>query len=77
MKQEEDRIIGPLVVAGISFDSKEINRLKEMKITDSKKLQPIKRQTLFKEIIQLCKSVYICKINCSTIDKFVELNQIE
>ena len=41
-------IIGPLVVAGISFDSKEINRLKEMKITDSKKLQPIKRQTLFK-----------------------------
>lgn len=69
-------MIGPLVVAGISFDSKEIERLKEIKITDSKKLQPIKRQTLFKEIIQLCKSVYICKINCPTIDKFVALNQL-
>ena len=69
-------IIGPLVVAGISFDSKEIDRLKDMKITDSKKLQPIKRQTLFKEIILLCKSVYICKINCITIDKFVALNQL-
>ncbi len=67
-------------MAGISFDSKEIERLKELKITDSKKIQPLKRQILFKEIIQLCNSVFICKVNCPTIDKFVaksQLNKLE
>ncbi|HXS60889.1 MAG TPA: ribonuclease HII [Candidatus Sulfopaludibacter sp.] len=67
-------VVGPLVIAGISFNSKNINALKNMAITDSKKTLPWKRKEIFEEILKLCESIFICKINCSTIDKFVKLN---
>src|SRR5215207_6669959 len=40
-------IIGPLVIAGISFDSRKLDLLKNMNITDSKKINPKKREILF------------------------------
>ena len=69
-------VLGPLVIAGISFDSKKIDRLKEMNITDSKKTSPTKRKELFNKIFGICDSIFICKINCATIDKFVKLNKL-
>jgi ribonuclease HII len=69
-------VLGPLVIAGISFDSIKINKLKEMGILDSKKTSPKKRVLLFEEIFNLCESIFICKINCSTIDKFVNYNRL-
>ncbi len=69
-------IIGPLVIAGISFDSGKMDLLKNMNITDSKKINPKKREVLFDKIFNICDSVFICKINCSTIDKFVKLNNL-
>ncbi len=69
-------VIGPLVIAGISFDSMKIDELKEMGIIDSKKTLPRKRELLFEKIFDLCESIFICKINCSTIDKFVNFNRL-
>ena len=69
-------VVGPLVIAGISFDSKKINLLKQMSITDSKKISPRKRELLFNQILNMCESIFICKINCATIDKFVKLNNL-
>jgi ribonuclease HII len=69
-------IFGPLVIAGVSFDLKKINKLENMKIKDSKKISPKKRESLFIEICNLCESIFICKINCITIDKFVKLNKL-
>ena len=58
-------VVGPLVIAGISFDSLKIDVLKEMNITDSKKTSPKKRELLFVKILNICESIFICKINCS------------
>ena len=69
-------VLGPLVIAGISFESKKIDTLKGMNITDSKKTLPNKRKELFSKIFSICDSIFICKINCSTIDKFVKLNRL-
>ena len=69
-------VLGPLVIAGISFDSKKIDKLKEMNITDSKKTLPNKRKELFSKIFSICDSIFICKINCPTIDKFVKLKRL-
>ncbi|MGN6823454.1 MAG: ribonuclease HII, partial [Candidatus Nitrosocosmicus sp.] len=65
-------VFGPLVIAGISFDLQKINELEKMKIRDSKRMTPIKRETLYKELSNICESIFICKINCMTIDKFVK-----
>lgn len=69
-------IIGPLVIAGISFDSMKIDLLKNMYVTDSKKIPPKKRAILFDKIFNICDSIFICKINCRTIDKFVKSNNL-
>jgi ribonuclease HII len=69
-------IFGPLVIAGVSFDLKKINELEKMEIKDSKKISPKKRESLFVEICKICESIFICKINCITIDKFVKLNKL-
>ena len=69
-------IIGPLVIAGISFDSRKLVLLKNMNITDSKKIIPKKREILFDKIFDICESIFICKINCPTIDKFVKSNNL-
>lgn len=69
-------MIGPLVIAGISFDSRKIDLLENMNITDSKKTHPKKREVLFDKIFNICDSIFICKVNCSTIDKFVKSNNL-
>jgi ribonuclease HII len=73
-------ILGPLVIAGVSFDINDIKTLREIAITDSKKLSILKREKLFDNILLLSNSVFICKIKCETIDKYVNvkgLNQLE
>ncbi|MGN6628264.1 MAG: ribonuclease HII [Candidatus Nitrosocosmicus sp.] len=69
-------VFGPLVIAGISFDLQKINELEKMKIRDSKKITSTKREALYKEITKICESIFICKINCMTIDKFVKYNKL-
>jgi ribonuclease HII len=46
-------MIGPLVIAGISIDKKNISKLRKLGVRDSKKLSPKKRELLYKEIIKI------------------------
>ena len=69
-------VFGPLVIAGVSFDSQKIDTLENMCIMDSKKISPKRREFLYEEILKICESIFICKINCNTIDKFVKINKL-
>ncbi len=73
-------VIGPLVIAGVSLNSEKIYQLKEMGVTDSKKISPSRREMLFNKILHVSHSIFICKINCPTVDKYViqkGLNKLE
>ena len=73
-------MLGPLVIAGISLDKKNIRKLSALGVKDSKKLSPKKREDLYKKIISLVDSHYIAKISPKSIDNSVEkheLNKLE
>jgi len=73
-------MIGPLVIAGISIDKKNISKLRKLGVRDSKKLSPKKRELLYKEIIKIVDAYHVVRIPPKTIDKFVfehNLNHLE
>ena len=73
-------MIGPLVIAGISIDKKNISKLRKLGVRDSKKLSPKKREQLYKEIIKIVDDYHVVRIPPKTIDKFVfehNLNHLE
>ena len=73
-------MLGPLVIAGISLDKKNIPKLKALGVKDSKKLSPKRREELYKEIISLVDDHYVAKISPKSIDTSVAkhgLNQLE
>ena len=43
-------MIGPLVIAGITIEKKNIKKLKTIGVRDSKKLSPKMREILYKKI---------------------------
>jgi ribonuclease HII len=72
-------VIGPLVVAGVLLDEKEIKALVELRVRDSKLLSPKMRRSLYKEINKLatCNTI---KIPANELDKLMSrhsLNKIE
>ncbi len=74
-------IIGPLVIAGVSIDSKKEDKLKRMGARDSKLLSPKRREVLAEKIEEIAKDVIVLKIAACRIDKYrkqgVNLNKIE
>ena len=73
-------MLGPLVIAGISIEKKQIRKLSLLGVKDSKKLTQKTREELYKKIISLVDNYYIAKISPKSIDKSVEkheLNQLE
>jgi ribonuclease HII len=73
-------VIGPLVIAGISFDPTGIDSIRGNGITDSKKLTTLKRETLYTKILQSAASIFVCRISPVTIDSYVnrkKLNVLE
>ena len=73
-------VIGPLVIAGISFDPTGLESIRNEGITDSKKLSVQKRETLYTKILQSAVSVFVCRISPITIDNYVnhkKLNVLE
>ncbi len=69
-------MIGPLVIAGISFDPTGLESIRNEGITDSKKLSVQKRETLYTKILQSAVSVFICKISPITIDNYVNYKKL-
>ncbi|WP_299293096.1 ribonuclease HII [Nitrosopumilus sp.] len=73
-------MLGPLVIAGISIEKKNLRKLSALGVKDSKKLSPKKRQELYKSIIQLVDDYYVAKITPRSIDASVKkhcLNGLE
>ena len=73
-------MLGPLVIAGISIDKKDIPKLSLLGVKDSKKLTSKTREALYKKIISIVDNYYIAKISPKSIDKSVQkhgLNQLE
>lgn len=62
-------VIGPMVVAGILIDEKEIWRLENLGVKDSKKLTPEKRLKLSDEIKEIAESVKLVIVDAETVDK--------
>jgi ribonuclease HII len=61
-------IIGPMVIAGVSFKEGVLIKLTEIGVRDSKTLSPIKREELYQKIKDLAETYHIIKISPSEID---------
>lgn len=69
-------IIGPLVVAGISFRKDTVSELHKLGVKDSKALTPKSRLNLYNKLKDLASSVCIYKMECSVIDSNVNLKRL-
>lgn len=65
-------VIGPLVVAGVSFEERDLPKLVEIGVKDSKLLSPIKREKLSKQIRNLAINSHVIFLSPFEIDQVVE-----
>jgi ribonuclease HII len=73
-------MLGPLVIAGISLDKKNLKQLSSLGVKDSKKLSPKSREDLYKKILKIVDDYYIVKLSPKSIDASVKnhcLNDLE
>lgn len=73
-------LLGPLVIAAVSFERSQLSRLPGMGIRDSKRLSPKKREELWPKIIEMAEEHCIIRVQPRTIDKSVRehgLNRLE
>jgi ribonuclease HII len=69
-------VIGPLVLAGVSFDENSINELEKIGVKDSKLLTQKSRERLFEKILKLSKKRKIIIISPEEIDLYVNQNKL-
>jgi ribonuclease HII len=69
-------LLGPIIVAGVCVTKKSISEMVENGIKDSKLLSPKKRQVLFGHVINVAKSICVCRINIEDIDFHVFRNNL-
>lgn len=65
-------VIGPLVIAGVSIGEKDILRLQEIGVKDSKLLSPFRREKLAIEIKRIAQRHSVLKLSPGEIDEVVE-----
>jgi ribonuclease HII len=77
-------VIGPLVIAGVLLDEKDLHKLKEMGAKDSKLLSPHRREFLATEIRKVITKYVVLKLQPNEIDivvrsgrKLHKLNYLE
>jgi len=68
-------VIGPMVVCGVCCDERDVKRLEDLGVKDSKKLTPERRKELAEDIKNICK-VYVVKIQPEDIDRSENINDI-
>ncbi|MFH1591678.1 MAG: ribonuclease HII [archaeon] len=64
-------IIGPMVMAGVMMEEKDVEKLVRLGVKDSKLLNPAKREELFDEIKRLAKDFRIMIVGVEEIDRAV------
>jgi len=74
-------VIGPMVLAGVSIDSKDSKKLRLIGVKDSKELTPKRREELFKEIESIAKDIVVVKVSACKISSFkakgINLDKLE
>lgn len=65
-------IIGPLAIAGVLLDEKDLPKLVDLGVKDSKRLSPRRREQLAAEIKELALKYHIAMLSPAEIDKVVE-----
>ncbi len=74
-------VIGPLVVAGVSIDGKDVPDLEKLKLKDSKELSAKRREYFYKKIEEIAKDIIVIKISPCKIDNHkkegINLNKLE
>jgi len=65
-------VIGPLVIAGVSLDEKDLPKLVDLGVKDSKLLSPQRRETLSSQIKNLALNYHIVLLSPAEIDRVVE-----
>lgn len=73
-------VVGPMVLCGAVADEKDLPKLKELGVKDSKLLTPETRERLAPQIRNICKDFVLLKISAKEIDelrKAKNLNRIE
>ncbi|TET24838.1 MAG: ribonuclease HII, partial [Candidatus Bathyarchaeum sp.] len=65
-------VIGPLVIAGVSLEEKDLPKLVDIGVKDSKLLSPQKRETLAKQIRELALNCHVVSLSPVEIDRVVE-----
>jgi len=67
-------VLGPLVIAGISIERRNIKQLIEIGVKDSKLLSIQSREDLYDKILSIVENYHVVKIPPRTIDKSVNQN---
>ncbi|MEM2282058.1 MAG: ribonuclease HII [Candidatus Hadarchaeales archaeon] len=73
-------ILGPMVLCGVSFEERDLPRLREAGVRDSKLLSPQRREKLAEVIGEIAVSVELVELQAQQIDelrKSKNLNEIE
>ncbi len=74
-------VLGPLVIAGVSFKEENLDALKALGVKDSKLLTEKQRENLFDKILDLAHDSHIINISAEEIDSRssigLNLNQLE
>ena len=74
-------VIGPLVICGVAVYEEDVEKLKAIKVRDSKELSPKQREALEKKIEAIAKDVFIVKVAACKIDTYraegINLNKLE
>ena len=74
-------VIGPMVIAGVSIDSKNYKKLKDIGVRDSKELTSKKREEMFNQIEAIAKQVVAIKVSACKISSFkakgINLDKLE
>ncbi len=74
-------VLGPLVVAGVTIDTKSEKKLKALGVKDSKELTPKRREELYKQIEKTAKDIFVLKVAPCRIDTYrnmgINLDKIE
>jgi len=65
-------IIGPLVIAGVLLDEKDLPKLMDLGVKDSKRLSPRRREELAAEIRELALKYHVAMLSPAEIDRVVE-----
>lgn len=69
-------VIGPMIVAGVSFREKDMYELERIGVRDSKELSRKERSAKYGQVVGIARSICICVVHTTEIDDHVSFNRL-